>query len=94
MFSTATPQFVEPSELSKQLTIASKAANAPHFKTLLLKEMTLKALPPDDQREGKVVGFFDQGLITGGTILLAPVIGGLTVATYYSMRFGIRLLQK
>lgn len=88
MFSVAEPHIVLPSELSATLEIAlssSSVAKAPG-----LRQLALAPLAPTGQGSGKVVGFFDQGLITGATILLTPVVGGVTVAGYLCARFAIR----
>ena len=81
MFSTASPQFVEPSELSQKLGEGSVIENAEKSQSVVLSKMALEPLPPNDQRDGKVVGFFDQGLITGAAVLLVPAVSGLTVAS-------------
>ncbi len=94
MFSIATPQFVQPSELTQKLEAMRKEGNSEKSQRNLFRELADAPLPPNDQRDGKVVGFFDQGLMTGASVLLTPVVVGLAVASFYGLRFGIRWVRR
>lgn len=92
MFSTPRPQYVKSSELSHRLQEAV-TGHSSKSQSSLLREMVSHPLPPDGQRDGKIVGFFDQGLITGATIVLTPVLTGIAVLGYYAIRFGLRRIK-
>jgi hypothetical protein len=44
-----------------------------------------ETLPPTDQPQGGAIGFFEQGLLTGGVILLTGVIGTATLLGIYAV---------
>ncbi|KAL4945235.1 hypothetical protein BDV06DRAFT_231402 [Aspergillus oleicola] len=48
---------------------------------------TFKPLPPTGQKNGPRIGFFEQGIITGGVITLASLIGTVATVGYYAVVF-------
>lgn len=44
----------------------------------------LAPLPATKQRQGFKIGFFEQGIITGGLITLASLVGAISTLGYYS----------
>jgi len=93
MFTIAKPQFVTPSALSRQVVQVASSGKQAALPRAVLDELITAQLPPDGQGSGKTIGFFDQGLITGATLLFTPLISGVLVAGYYSVRFGLRKMK-
>ncbi|THW90421.1 aldehyde dehydrogenase PutA [Aureobasidium pullulans] len=56
------------------------------------KQIT-SSLSPARQKAGKVVGFFDQGLITGFVVFWVPVIASAVVGSAYGIRAGMRMMR-
>lgn len=69
LFSIPKPQYIVPTTLSK--TIAAILSN-PHSTAVVLDP---KALPPVKRLKNRLaLGFFEQGIVTGGVLLLSAVL--------------------
>lgn len=90
MFSQPAPQFLAATEVTKRLSMTFGARHSRTNWSSILTDLQSIPLPTDDRRDGKVVGFFDQGLLTGASLLLTPVVGGLVIASWYGVRAGLR----
>lgn len=55
-----------------------------------LRKKTEEGLKATGQRPGKMVGFFDQGLLLGVGIVLTPVLAGLGVGVYFGAKAAVR----
>lgn len=58
-----------------------------------LRKETILPLKETGQGEGKVVGFFDQGMIVGALIYVVPLVMSLGVLGVLGVREGIRRLR-
>jgi len=59
-----------------------------------LRAESVAPLKPDGQRAGKIVGFFDQGLITGVVVFVLPVVAGLGTLGFLGVRMGVRKMLR
>ncbi|KAL3437032.1 Aldehyde/histidinol dehydrogenase [Aspergillus tetrazonus] len=83
------PQFVTESASSTLVrSVLDKPTSAEAVKVW---DDALKLLPPTEQRSGKRIGFFEQGILTGVGITLFSVIGVVGAVGYYSVWFLRRL---
>ncbi|KAH7014596.1 Aldehyde/histidinol dehydrogenase [Microdochium trichocladiopsis] len=81
LFSLPKPQHIVPTVLSK--TIASIMSN-PHSTAVVLDP---KALPPVKRLKNRLaLGFFEQGIVTGGVILLSVVLSCTGWVGWYAFR--------
>jgi len=89
MFTIARPAFATPDAESVKLRKAlDNTQGARH-----LRAETLEKLSKTGQREGKAVGFFDQGLLVGVGMYVMPVVAGLGVLGFYGVKAGMRRLR-
>jgi hypothetical protein len=99
MFTKARPQFVLPEADSgfpiSQLFLSTegkeKDSNASR-KTI--RGMALAPLKPTGQGKGEAIGFFEQGLLLGGTLLLTTVIPMITYGAWIVGKKGLQALAK
>jgi hypothetical protein len=89
MFELPRPQFIQPPPLSEALEGVLDRTSSP-AKNQELRKLTLQPLAPTNQRDGKAVGFFDQGLKTGATLLMTPIVTGGAVLAYYGVSAIVR----
>ena len=81
MFSTPRPQYLStPNPDSDSLCQVMASNNVKE--AARIQDMAIEPLPPTVQREGKLIPFFEQGLITGGLLFIAPVVGALATAGF------------
>ncbi|CAO2653587.1 Nn.00g029980.m01.CDS01 [Neocucurbitaria sp. VM-36] len=91
MFSVPKPIYTVQTQSSKRINDALRTKNGAWL-SMFQNQVSTK-LPGTSQRDGKVVGFFDQGLITGVMLILAPVVGGVVVTSFYGIRMGLRMMR-
>jgi hypothetical protein len=91
MFSVPRPEFINFSARSGAVAKALDGAEPDAERKL--REEAQKALPPTGQRPGKAVGFFEQGLLTGATVLVTSTVMGLAMAGFYVLPKVIRRLR-
>ncbi|KUI71133.1 Aldehyde dehydrogenase, dimeric NADP-preferring [Cytospora mali] len=94
MFSVPRPQFVErPPDVfrkveellygtSKEVTVST------------LRDSAAKPLPPTKQSDNNGVGFFEQGIITGVSIMASIIIPAVGYSTYFLGRKGVEYVMK
>jgi hypothetical protein len=91
MFSVPRPEFIN---FSARSAAIAKALDGPEpGGERKLREEAQKPLPPTSQRPGKAIGFFEQGLLTGATILAASALTTLAVAGVFVVPNVIRRLR-
>lgn len=83
MFSNSRPQFIEApkgvaEQAMKAMVGSDKAAEAE------IRLLSIQPLPASDQAAGKAIGFFEQGLLLGASILFFVV---LPFGSYLSWKF-------
>ena len=83
LFSSETPEFIHPSSRSILLQEALDGVNAASRQRI--REQTLRALTPMGQPPGYAIGFFEQGLLVGATILGASTVMSLALVGAYAI---------
>lgn len=85
MFSVAQPEYLSVTAESRRLASFIDQSNGDSGKTSTIKLLNSPslALPPMDEPVGGAIGFFEQGIITGGSILLSTVVLSAVVAKVY-----------
>lgn len=79
-FQKPRPQLITPSASAYAAqTILDKSTNSD-----ILWRAALAPLPSTKQRPGFSIGFFEQGLITGGVITLASLLATVSTIGYYT----------
>lgn len=61
-----------------------------------LKELRKRAtvvLPPTGQKEGGSIGFFEQGIITGGLIVMTPILTTVVALGYFGVSAALRRVR-
>jgi hypothetical protein len=98
MFSVSRPQFVSsPSSKSKYPKSATNILSFKEEDKISIKEIrkeTLEPLKPTGQGKGEAIGFFEQGLITGGIVLLGVVVPMVGYVTWMLGRKGWELTRR
>lgn len=56
--------------------------------------LALEPLPPSDQRKGGAIGFFEQGLFTGGLTIILPVVAVAVTGLFFGVRQGVRMAMR
>ncbi|KAL4790682.1 Aldehyde/histidinol dehydrogenase [Aspergillus venezuelensis] len=83
-FQVPRPQFISESPsgilVRKILSVKSNSKE-----TLDIWNTLAKPLPPTKQKNGPRIGFFEQGIITGGVITLTSLIGAVATVGYYAV---------
>ena len=81
MFSSARPEYITTSTqhtlLRQILDESEKSAQSKMAAELATP------LPPMNEPAGKAIGFFEQGLMTGGGVVVVCAVAGLTVMVKY-----------
>lgn len=91
MFSVPKADYASETQSSRRLAEAVRSEDRAWAE--FYQEQTTTALGPTGQKAGKVVGFFDQGLITGIVVFWVPVIVSVALGSAYGLRAGIRMLR-
>jgi len=91
MFSKPRPEYINFTSISKTIGDLLDTGDAKAGRKL--REEAQKSLPPTGQRAGKAIGFFEQGLLTGVTILATTTITGVAVVGIYLVPKLIRRLR-
>jgi hypothetical protein len=100
MFSVSRPQYISsPSSISK-----SKKSNPVYslltfdqtdrISTKEIRKEAMKPLKPTGQGKGEAIGFFEQGIITGGVILFGVVVPTLAYASWVLGKKGWDLARR
>lgn len=96
MFSVPRPQFASPSKP----TAHDPASNVLSFNskgkvtTKDIRKLALKPLKPTGQGKGEAIGFFEQGIITGGLVLFGVVVPAMGYASWVLGRKGWELARR
>ncbi|KAL4957216.1 aldehyde dehydrogenase PutA [Aspergillus filifer] len=89
-FQVPRPQFI--SESPSGTLVRKILSSKPNSKEILeVWDKLAKPLPPMKQKNGPRIGFFEQGIITGGVITLTSLIGAVATVGYYAVVFLRRL---
>lgn len=91
MFSVPKADCIAGDSASRSLASTFRA-EAKAWSDVYEKQIT-SSLAPTRQKAGKVVGFFDQGLITGFVVFWVPVIASAVVGSGYGIRAGMRMMR-
>ncbi|KAL2025257.1 hypothetical protein VTO58DRAFT_103482 [Aureobasidium pullulans] len=91
MFSVPKADCIARDSASRSLASTFRA-EAKAWSDVYEKQIT-SSLAPTRQKAGKVVGFFDQGLITGFVVFWIPVIASAVVGSGYGIRAGMRMMR-
>jgi hypothetical protein len=85
MFSVAHPEYLSISAESQRLASFIDQSNSDARSTSIIKllDSVSLALPPMNEPVGGAIAFFEQGLITGGSILLSTFVMGAVLAKVY-----------
>ncbi|KAH0345426.1 aldehyde dehydrogenase PutA, partial [Aureobasidium melanogenum] len=91
MFSVPKADYASETQSSRRLAEAVRSEDRAWAE--FYQEQTTTVLGPTGQKAGKVVGFFDQGFITGIVVFWVPVIVSVALGSAYGLRAGIRMLR-
>lgn len=91
MFSVPKADYASETQSSRKLADALKSEDRAWEE--MYQKQTTTSLNPTGQKAGKVVGFFDQGLITGIVVFWVPVVVSVAVGSAYGLRAGLRMLR-
>lgn len=99
MFSVPRPQFVEKvagdfQKVEDILLSSKKTSSSSNITTSKLRELATKPLPPTGQSDNKALGFFEHGLLMGGSIYASLILPALGFTTYFLGRKGLELAAK
>lgn len=91
MFSSPRPEYVTP---SAQNTLLSQILedNDGNSQLRMIAEIS-SPLAPMNEPTGKAIGFFEQGLLTGGGVAVASIIIGLAVVVRFAVPVVMRRLR-
>ena len=81
MFSRPQPELIHISEQAK--TLAKVLDDDDFNENRQLGRKALEALPSMNEPAGKAIGFFEQGIITGGVLLLMSTVATVVVSGFY-----------
>ena len=81
MFSRPQPELINISEQAK--TLAKVLDDDDFNKNRQLSRKAMEALPSMNEPAGKAIGFFEQGIITGGVLLLMSTVATVVVSGFY-----------
>jgi hypothetical protein len=91
MFQEPRPQLLYMTALTRLVGQAQHdIVSDPHLADL--KRSTEAPLPPINRKKGRNVPFFLQALITGGTVVMVPLLLGLGVTAKYALPYVRRQL--
>lgn len=91
LFQVPRPQFAVKTTATK-LIEASLLSGTPTPEFSHAWTEVLTPLPPTKQKAGKRIGFFEQGIITGGIIVGMSFAAVVSTIGYYGISFGRKLL--
>lgn len=91
MFTVPKSDYVAQNFASNRLAMSFKG-EAKAWSEVYEKQIT-SSVAPARQKAGKVVGFFDQGLITGFVVFWVPVLAGVVAGSAYGARAGMRMMR-
>ena len=91
MFSKPRPEYINFTSVST--TIGDVLDSSEPELSQRLREEAEKPLPPTGQRAGKAIGFFEQGLLTGVTILATTTVTSVALVGIYMVPKLIRKLR-
>lgn len=83
MFQVPRAQIATQSSMTKLLQKGTPTRLLQHLSNLT--KSVESPLPPTQQREGKAVGFFEQGLLTGAAVLATPILTAFGVLAYVGL---------
>lgn len=85
MFSVVRPQLISP--LSVEHGLIRDVLQKPHSMTLNeIRALAIKPLPPTGQKPGHAIGFFEQGIITGGLTIVLPTAVALSASVLFALK--------
>ncbi|KAJ5953655.1 hypothetical protein N7454_000551 [Penicillium verhagenii] len=84
-FQRPRPQLISVSAPAQAAQIILESANT--VKSDFLWRQAIAPLPSTNQRPGFKIGYFEQGIITGGVLTLASVVATLSTLGYYTWVF-------
>lgn len=95
MFSVAQPEYLSVSAESQRLATFIDQSNSDAGKTSAVKLLNSPslALPPMNEPVGGAIGYFEQGIITGGSILLSTLVLSAVVTKVYLFPALLRRMQ-
>ena len=91
MFEVPRPQFIQPAGKQSETLHKVLAGTEP---SLGLHNLAVTPLPAVNRRPGKVIGFFEQGLLTGVVALMIPVMTSAVILGYYGVRVAQRRISR
>jgi len=96
MFSVPRPQFTSPSKSSSHDPASSILSFNQKDKASIkdIRKLALKPLKPTGQGKGEAIGFFEQGIITGGMVLFGVVVPAMGYASWVLGRKGWELARR
>jgi hypothetical protein len=89
LFQVPRPQFV--AETNNSALVKSILDPSDATKSGNAWREALAALPSTGQRPGRRIGFFEQGMITGGVITLATLVAAVSTVGWYTFSYVRRL---
>ena len=90
MFEVPRPQIIQSNSPTSEMLRRALTAINPDFE---LHTMAVAPLPALNRRPGKAVGFFEQGLLTGMTVLMVLVVSSALVLGYYGISMAQRRMR-
>jgi len=94
-FTIPHPEYFTPSSDSSTIAALLSTTN---LKAELIKKLQSESIadPPAMWRphKGAAVGFFEQGIIIGGSFLLTTAIAGVSTAGYFGIRYALQRLRQ
>lgn len=95
MFSIPRPEYANParSPISEHLTALLQDGKQ-QSASIVSKLSQATQLKPLNEPQGGGIGFFEQGIITGGTLLLSTIVGGTAIAVRYGYPYLVRMLRR
>ena len=95
MFSVPRPQFISSAPL--RFGSASKTSSLEQEGQVSAKEIrkeAMKPLKPTGQGKGEAIGFFEQGIITGGLVLFGVIVPTIGYVSWVLGRKGWDLARR
>jgi hypothetical protein len=91
MFSIPRPEFINFS--ARSWAVAKALDGGEPDAERKLREEAERTLPPTGQQPGKAIGFFEQGLLTGATVVATSMITCLALVGFYVLPKALRRLR-
>jgi len=93
MFSIPRPQYITP--ISPTLApISQIIEGSDKVSTKEIRKLALEPLEPTGQGKGEAIGFFEQGIITGATVMFGIVVPGVLYTSWVLRRKGVEYLRR